>query len=126
MTEQAHEVSRRHHRLMRRLSKMNLPTMLGLVIFVACLIVAAGYLFYERDSNRKYDIARPGQNEDNQVLNVEDEGADTTSLVTPSAAKQKLRNFEKELEALNGLSSFEPDDLSDQSLQLVPPDQPSL
>lgn len=113
-------------RLRQKAAGMSLSAMLIVVISAACCIVLIGYLLYENDSNRKYDIARPGQHDDNQVLTVEDEEADTTGPVTPSVAKQKIENFDKEVNGLGGINSFDPNDLSDQNIQLTPPEQPSL
>lgn len=115
-----------HYRYTRRLSHLSLHTMVFIVICAAAVIVIAGYLMYESDSNRKYDIARPGQQDENRVLTVEDDEADTTSVVTPSIAKQKIENLTKEITGLNAINAFSPDDLSDQNIQLAPPDQPSL
>lgn len=112
--------------LQERLTNLSLLTVVIIIIVAACGIVGIGYLLYERDSNRKYDIARPGQHEENEVLTVEDDEADTTSPVTPSAAKQKLENLTKEINGLSSISSFSPEDLNDQNIQLTPPDQPSL
>lgn len=100
--------------------------MLAIVIFAAVCTVGVAYLLYEKNSNRKYDIARPGQNDENKVLNVEDDEADTTSPVTAEVAKDKIERYQRELEALNSLGSFNPEALNDQNIQLAPPDQPSL
>lgn len=115
-----------HSFYVRHIAKLSLPSMLVIVLIAASGIVVAGYAMYERDINRKYDIARPGQRDDNQVLTVEEEEADTTSVVTPSAAKQKIEYLNREINGLNNTGSFNPDDLSDQNIQLAPPDQPSL
>lgn len=113
-------------KISERLSHTSLRSMLILVIAAAMCIVGVAYLLYERNSNRKYDIARPGQHDENKVLSVEDDEADTTSSVTAEVAKDKLERFQKELEALNSLGGFNPEALSDQNIQLAPPDQPSL
>lgn len=107
------------------LPKLNLTGALFIAIGVACCIVLVAYLMYWNNSNRKYDIARGGEKA-NQVLSVEDEEADTTSAVTATATKQKIDYLEKELKALNGLGKFSPEDLSDQNIQLMPAEQPSL
>ena len=113
-------------RFVYRATHLSLSAALSLVILTACLLVAAGYTLYERDTNRKYDIARPGQRDENKVLNVEDQEADTTSPVTPTVVKRKLENFDKETKALSTLNDFSQEDLADQTIQLVQPDQPSL
>lgn len=117
----------RFYRLLGRLpfAKLNLAGALGLAVGAACVLVAIGYLAYWNDPNRKYDLARPGE-KDNLLLKVEDEEADTTSPVTAEAAKQKIDYLKKEIKALQGVSSFEVDELSDQNIQLVPGEQPSL
>mgnify|MGYP000996594920 CR=1 FL=1 len=105
--------------------RLNLAGAISIAIFVAFCIVAVAYTMYWNDSNRKYDIARGGEKA-NQALAVEDEEADTTSPVTPAAAQNKIEYLTKELNALNSLNKFNADDLSDQSIQLVPSDEPSL
>lgn len=105
--------------------RLKLSEMLVVTIIASFLIVGLGYTLYERNPNRKYDIARPGQHDDNKVLNVEDENADTTNSVTAESAKQKLDYLRKELKGLNNIGGFSTDDLSDQNIQLTPPDQPS-
>ena len=108
-----------HHRI-------SLPGALAIAIAAAMLIVLAAYLLYWNDSNRKYDLARPGQQTENKALSVEDNEADTTSPVDEAAAKQKLDFLNKELKALNGLGQFNPEDLNDENIQLAPTEQPSL
>ncbi len=108
-----------------KMQNLSLFGALTVAIFVACCIVAVGYYMYLQDPNKKYDLARPGE-KDNQSLRVEDDEADTTSPATAAAAKQKIEYLNKEINALSGISKFEPEDLSDQNIQLVPADQPSL
>ena len=108
-----------------KLNTLSLPGALACVIIMAGCIVAVGYLLYLQNPNRKYDLARPGQ-KDNLSLHVEDDEADTTGPVTAAATKQKIEYLNKELSALNSISRFEPEDLNDQNIQLVPADQPSL
>lgn len=105
--------------------RLNLFGALALAVAMAMLIVAIAYLLYLRNPNKKYDLARPGQ-KDNLSLHVEDDEADTTSPATAAAAKQKIEYLTKEINALSGISRFDPEDLSDQNIQLVPADQPSL
>lgn len=108
-----------------RLQQLNLFGALAFAIFMACCIVVIAYFMYLENPNKKYDLARPGE-KDNQSLRVEDDEADTTSPATAAAAKQKAEYLSKEINALSGISKFEPEDLSDQNIQLVPADQPSL
>ncbi len=108
-----------------KLNRLSLPGALVCVIIMAGCIVAVGYFLYLQNPNKKYDLARPGQ-KDNLSLHVEDDEADTTGPVTAAATKQKIEYLNKELSALNSISRFEPEDLNDQNIQLVPADQPSL
>jgi hypothetical protein len=102
-----------------------LPTALGVIIAAALVIVTAGYMMYLSDSNQKYDIARPGNAEENEALNVIDPDSDITTPVDAPAAKRKIDFLSKELNALSGINKFNPEDLSDQNLQLLP-GEPSL
>jgi hypothetical protein len=83
-------------------------------------------VLYWNSPNRKYDIERGGSAHRNQALSIADDEADTSSPVDAPATKRKIQYLEEELKALNGLSRFDANDLSDQALQLAPPDQPSL
>lgn len=103
----------------------NLATALTIIIGLACMIVAVGYLLYWNNSDHKYDIIRPGDKDENQVLSVEDSANDKTSPVDAAAVKKKMDNLTKETKALSGFSRFEPSDLSDQSLQIVPTEKPA-
>jgi hypothetical protein len=107
------------------LSKINLSVALAIAISAALVIVAIAHYLYLSDPNRKYDLARPGQ-KDNLSLHVEDDEADTTSPATASSASQKTEYLTKEINALGSVSKFDPDDLSDQNIQLTPAEQPSL
>ncbi len=105
--------------------KINLGMALAIAITMAGVIVAVAYSIYWNNPNRKYDIARGGDT-DNQALSVEDEEADTTSPADAPATKQKIDYLNKEINALGSLNKFSPDDLSDQNIQLAPSDQPSM
>lgn len=105
--------------------RINLAGAIAIAIVAACCIVAVAYTMYWNDSNRKYDIARGGEKE-NKALTIEDQEADTTSPVTPSAVKKKLDYLTKELNALNSLNKFNAEDLSDQSIQLLPSEESRL
>lgn len=107
------------------LSRLNLFGALAIAIGAACLIVGVAYYLYLNNPNKKYDLARPGE-KDNQSLRIEDDEADTTSPATAAATKQKIEYLTKEINALSSISKFEPDDLTDQNIQLSPADQPSL
>ena len=106
--------------------RLNLVGALAVAIGTACLIVSVAYWMYWTNSNRKYDIDRGGGQAKNQALSVEDDEADTTSPVDAPTAKRKIEYLVKEVTALGGLSKFDPNDLSDQSIQLTPAEQPSL
>lgn len=103
---------------------VTLPIAMLIVIFAASLIVGLGYIMYLNSDNQKYDLARPGQKQDNKALGIEDE-ADTTSPVDEASAKRKKEYLKKEIDALKGITNFEPTDLSDQNIQLAPAEQPS-
>ena len=115
-----------HKHKTRRFRSINLVGALSIVIALACVIVGIAYALYYNDTNRKYDIVRGGEKNDNQALNVEDEEANTTSPVDAPAAKRKIEYLEREINGINSISKFEAEDLSDQSIQLAPADQPSL
>lgn len=104
---------------------LNLAGALALVIIMAGVIVAVGYILYWNNPDHKYDIARPGDKDENRTLSVEDDTTDKTSPVDAAAAKQKIDYLSKEAKALSGFSQFSADDLSDQSLQITPSDKPS-
>ena len=105
--------------------KVTLPMALIVVILLASVIVASGYWLYLHSDNQKYDLARPGQKQDNQALNVEDMDADTTSPVDATVVKRKSEYLQKEIGALKSMTDFSPNDLSDQDIQLAPSEQPS-
>jgi hypothetical protein len=106
--------------------RFNLVGALAIIIFMALIIVAVGYGLYWNSKDRKYDIARGGDLSENKALTIEDSESDRTSPVDPPATKQKLEYLQKEINALNSIGSFNPEDLSDQNLQLISPNQPSL
>lgn len=106
--------------------RLSLLQALIVALIGALLIVVLAFLMYWNHPNRKYDLARPGAKEDNNALDVSDEQADTTSPVDETAAKQKLEYLNDELKALEGLGQFNPEDLSDENIQLAPTQQPSL
>ncbi len=99
---------------------------LGIAITAACFIVGIAYFLYWKSPNRKYDIERGGSASRNQALTIEDDAADTTSPVDAPSTKRKLQYLEEELKALGSLNKFNPEDLTDQALQLAPPEQPSF
>lgn len=106
--------------------QLNLVSALAIAIAAASMIVGVAYVLYWNSPNRKYDIERGGSAHRNQALSIADDEADTSSPVDAPATKRKIQYLEEELKALNGLSRFDANDLSDQALQLAPPDQPSL
>lgn len=109
-----------------RMPSISLVGALAIAIVVALVIVAGAYYLYWVNPNRKYDIARAGSRDNNQILTIEDDEADTTSAVDPPAVKRKSEYLSKEINALSTMSDFNADDVSDQNLQLAQPEQPSL
>ena len=105
---------------------ISLIGMLMVTIAAALTLVGISYFLYYISPQRKFDLARPGDPNKNTVVDVEDIQADTTSPVTVVDAKKKLDSFSRELKALSGYNSFDPADISDQSIGLQPNDQPSL
>lgn len=106
--------------------RLSLPVALALIILVAIVIVAVAYGIYWNSGDRKYDIARPGNQTDSKILEVEEESRDRTSPVSEADARRKVADFAKEVRAVSGMDSFEPNSVSDQAIKLVPSDQPSL
>ena len=109
-----------------RVSSINLAGALMIAISAALVIVAIAYYLYWINPNRKYDIARAGSRDNNQILTIEDDEADTTSAVDPPAVKRKSEYLSKEINALGTMSNFDANDVNDQNLQLTQPEQPSL
>lgn len=105
--------------------RFDLTIILVFTVLIALIIVAISYWMYYNNPQRKYDIARPGDNEINKVLTIEDDTEDTSKPVDLTDAKQKLETLGEELKALGGFNSYGPDGLSDQSLGLQPNDQPA-
>jgi len=107
--------------------RITLPAALMIVIVLSGLIVSVAYAIYWNSEDRKYDLARGGDETKNQALNVEDTDAtDRTSPVDAPAAQKKLEYLQSEIRALGGLGKFESSDLSDQNLQLTEPDPASF
>ena len=107
-------------------SRYSLAGLLVIVIVTACAVVAIGYILYWNNPNRKYDLARGGESSENQVLNIEQTVDDRTSPVDAPDIKQKIEYLQKEITALKSIGDFNPNDVSNQNLQLVTPYQPSL
>lgn len=105
--------------------RFDLTIILMLIVLVALIMVGIAYWLYYQSPQRKYDIARPGDSDVNKVLTIEDDTEDITKPVDLSDAKQKLKTLDKELKALEGFNTFGPDGLSDQTLGLMPNDQPA-
>lgn len=122
----ATDLSERDNLFIRTRAKITLPIALMILIFLAGIIVVVGFSIYWNDGNRKYDIARGNKETKNQALSVEDGTTDRTSPVDAGAVKNKLDFLDKEVKALNNMSSFDPADISNVNLQLITPDQPSL
>lgn len=109
-----------------KVPSINLAGALMIAISAALVIVAIAYYLYWINPNRKYDIARAGSRDNNQILTIEDDEADTTSAVDPPAVKRKSEYLSKEINALGTMSNFDANDVNDQNLQLTQPEQPSL
>jgi hypothetical protein len=105
--------------------QITLPVAVCIVLIMASVIVATGYALYLRSDNQKYDLARPGQKQDNKALDIEDTDADTTSPVDAPVTKRKIEYLDKEIGALKSMTDFNQADLSDQDIQLSPAEQPS-
>ncbi len=107
--------------------RTTLPAALMIVILLAGAIVVVAYALYWNSEDRKYDLARGGEEIKNQALSVEDpDAADRTSPVDAPATKQKIEYLQSEIRALGSLGKFESGDLSDQNLQLTEPDPASF
>ncbi len=104
----------------------NMPTGLAIVITAAGFIVALGYLFYWHNDYRKYDIRRPGDGELSSFYDIEDEDINSSAPIDAVSVRKKLDFLKQEINAINGLSGFNQNDLSDQNIQLAPVVQPSL
>lgn len=109
-----------------RLQHIRLSIILAFIIMIAGLVVAVAYGAYWRDDNRKYDIARPGSQVDNTILDVEEDTGNRTNPVSPEDAKRKVSDFAKEIKTVDGMNRFEAGNFTDQAIKLIPSDQPSL
>lgn len=105
---------------------LNLTQATGVLILIAMMIVLAGYLIYWTSPDRKYDIARPGKNDTNKATSVEDSLENDTSAIDLSDIQRKRKFLEDEQKALQSMVNFQPTSLSDQSLRLASPNDPSL
>lgn len=103
--------------------RITLPIAVGLAIVAALLIVATAYWLYWIDDNRKYDIARAGQQTGNRITEDESSAVDVTSPVSENEIKKKVEFLKEELTALDQIDAFEPEDLNDKIIQLVAPPQ---
>lgn len=100
--------------LQRIVGRISLEVALSIIITVACLIVAVGYLTYLQNPNRKYDLARPGE-KDTQNLRVPDDYEDSGPVDAESVEK-KIDYLKEEIRALEGVNAFNPEDLSDTNI----------
>jgi Tfp pilus assembly protein PilO len=101
--------------------RITLPIALVLAICAALAIVCLAYWMYWTDDNRKYDIARAGQQTTNRITEDETAAVDVTSPVTASEISKKLKFMKQELTALEKIDAFEPEDLNDRTIQLTSP-----
>ncbi len=106
--------------------KLSLVGLLVTAVLASLVLVAIAYLMYLRNPDRKFDLARPGSPNNNAVVSIESDDSDVDSPVDAQSAKQKLDTLDREIKALSGFGTFSAQDVSDQSLNLQPSDQPSL
>ena len=106
--------------------KLSLIGLLVVAVMSSLVLVAISYFLYLRSPDRKFDLARPGSPNVNAVASIESDDSNVDSPVDAQAAKQKLESLDKELKALSGFGTFSAQDVSDQSLNLQPSDQPAL
>lgn len=105
---------------------LRLPTALMILLIASLILVGFGFLAYWQSDQRKYDIRRPGQQQNQTYYDVEDDDAGESTPVGPQDVTKKLDFLSKEMTAINSLSDFSDQDLSDQVIQLAPIEQPSL
>lgn len=99
------------------LDYINLQGALAIIIVAAGFIVAAGYLMYLQNPNKKYDLARPGE-KDTQSLRVPDD-YEETGPVDADSVQKKIEYLKEEIRVLGGVNSFGLEDLSDQNIGLT-------
>lgn len=114
------EASNGHH------FTLSLVGLLVVAVTASLMLVSIAYAMYLRSPDRKFDLARPGDPNTNAVVGIESDDADVDTPVDAQAAKKKLDSLDKEIKALSGFGTFSAQDVSDQSLNLQPNDQPSL
>lgn len=100
---------------------VTLPIALGVAITAALGIVTVAYWLYWTNGNRKYDIARAGQQTTNRIVEDESSAVDVTSPVSAEDISRKLKFLEEELISLDKIDGYEAEDLSDTAVRLVPP-----
>lgn len=99
---------------------------LGILVVVSLFLVSVAYLMYLNSPASKYDLARPGSQEDASLITSRDEDVDTISKINEAAVKQNLESLQQNISALQNASDFGEQDLSNQNLGLEPSTQPSL
>lgn len=109
-----------------RLTKISLTQALGILIFISILLVGVGYAQYWNSQDRKYDIARPGNQQENKALDVTDQDENLTTPVDSQAIDKKLRFLQNEKIILDSMNKLESDNLSDKNLGLTGVSSPSL
>lgn len=103
------------------LQRITLPVALAIAIVAALGIVTLAYWLYWTNDNRKYDIARAGQQTTNRITEDESAAVDVTSPVTTDEITKKALFLKEELTALDKIDGFEPEDLNDVTIQLIAP-----
>lgn len=101
---------------------VTLPVALGIAIVAAMGIVSIAYWLYWTNGNRKYDIARAGQQTGSRI--VEDDESSAVDMTRPVGVEditKKLKFLNEELTSLDKIDGYEAEDLSDQAIQLAAP-----
>lgn len=101
--------------------RVTLPMALIVAITAALCIVLVAYWLYWNNDNRKYDIARAGQQTTTRITDDESTAVDVTSAVSIEDIKKKLNFLEKEVAAMDTVDGFEVEDLQDETIQLTAP-----
>lgn len=100
---------------------ITLPIAVAIAVLAALFIVALAYWLYWEDDNRKYDIARAGQQTTNRITEDEVAAVDVTSPVSREEIEKKKTFLQEEVIALDKIDGFEPEDLNDTTIQFVAP-----
>ena len=94
-----------------------------IIVSISLIMVTAAYFMYLKSSQKKYDLARPGNSLHNKVLSAEDNSSDKTTPVDAQITKAKIKAINTQLKVMAGFDSFGQDEINDQSLSLQPIDR---